>query len=106
MPESNPLTAARDLLAEHHQPIAMSHGEVWQLLARYQKALQQLADHFEEEVDAFVQILVNLRKQDLVTLGPDLADLLDRMTRDEAVAALRGALAADHALADHALASA
>jgi len=31
-------------MAEHHQPVAMSHAELWALLARYQKSLHQLLE--------------------------------------------------------------
>jgi len=38
------VTAARDLLAEHHQPAAMPAGDLRALLARYQKRLHWLLD--------------------------------------------------------------
>jgi hypothetical protein len=31
-------------MAEHHQPVAMSHAELWALLARYQRSLHQLLE--------------------------------------------------------------
>ena len=31
-------------MTEHHQPVAMSHAELWALLARYQKSLHQLLE--------------------------------------------------------------
>jgi hypothetical protein len=38
------VTAARELLAEHHQPAAMPPGDLRALLARYQKQLHGLLD--------------------------------------------------------------
>jgi len=35
---------ARALLAEHHQPVAMDRGQLWRLLARFQRATAELAD--------------------------------------------------------------
>jgi hypothetical protein len=44
LPEPHPIARARALMAEHHQPVAMSHAELWALLARYQKSLHQLLE--------------------------------------------------------------
>jgi len=45
MPNTDPLTAARELLAEHHQPVAMTHAEIWALLATYQRRLSELVSY-------------------------------------------------------------
>ena len=38
------ITAARDLLAERHQPVTMTPGDLRALLARYQRRLHELLD--------------------------------------------------------------
>jgi hypothetical protein len=38
---------AHDLLAESHEPLVMTPGDVRKLLARYQRRLQELADAVE-----------------------------------------------------------
>jgi hypothetical protein len=43
--QTDPLTAARELLAEHHQPVTMTHAEIWALLATYQRRLSDLVDY-------------------------------------------------------------
>jgi hypothetical protein len=35
---------ARALVAEHHQPVSMTHAELWALLARYQRRLHDLLE--------------------------------------------------------------
>jgi hypothetical protein len=38
------VAAARELLAEHHQPLVMTPGDLRTLLARYQRAVAELLD--------------------------------------------------------------
>ncbi len=38
------VTAARELLAERHEPLTMTPGDVRQLLARYQRRLHELLE--------------------------------------------------------------
>jgi hypothetical protein len=36
------VTRARGLLGEHHQPVALSHADLWHLLARFQRCTVEL----------------------------------------------------------------
>jgi hypothetical protein len=38
------ITSARRLLAEHHKPITMTQGELWKLLARFQRRTVELLE--------------------------------------------------------------
>lgn len=42
--------AATELLAEHHQPITMTPGDLRALLARYQRRLHELVDAVGQDV--------------------------------------------------------
>ena len=42
MTEDPRITSARRLLAEHHQPITMTPGELWKLLAWFQRRTAEL----------------------------------------------------------------
>ena len=44
------VTAATELLAERHQPITMTPGDLRALLARYQRRLHELLDALGQEV--------------------------------------------------------
>lgn len=47
---SDPVIAAIELLAEHHQPITMTPGDLRALLARYQRRLHELLDAVGQDV--------------------------------------------------------
>jgi hypothetical protein len=47
-----PVTSARELLAEHHQPITMTPGDLRALLARYQRRLHDLLEALGHGADA------------------------------------------------------
>ena len=49
-PASDPVIAAIELLAEHHQPITMTPGDLRALLARYQRRLHELLDAVGQDV--------------------------------------------------------
>jgi hypothetical protein len=42
------IASARALLAEQHQPITMTHAEIWALLARYQRRVHELLELLDE----------------------------------------------------------
>jgi hypothetical protein len=44
------IIAARELQAEHHQPITMTPGDLRALLARYQRRLHELLDAVGQDV--------------------------------------------------------
>jgi hypothetical protein len=47
---SDSVIAAIELLAEHHQPITMTPGDLRALLARYQRRLHELLDAVGQDV--------------------------------------------------------
>jgi len=50
LPEDPRVTSARELMAEHHQPITMTPGDVRHLLARFQRRVHELLELLDELV--------------------------------------------------------